>query len=65
MNVAYAFLAERADAADIAAVPAYQVAEVSSDEIAKLSRRAALDEWLDAPTGDDAEAEKALLSFLT
>ncbi len=65
LNAAYAYLAERAEAADTAAVPAYQVGGVESDEIQKMSRRAALDTWLDAPVGADAKKEQALISYLT
>ncbi len=65
LNAAYAYLAERAEAADTAAVPAYQVGGVESDEIQKMSRRAALDTWLDAPLGADATEQQALISYLT
>jgi hypothetical protein len=65
LNVAYAYLAERADAADSAAVPAYQVAQMEPDDIEKRSRRSALDEWLNAPLGEEAAHEEAVLAYLT
>lgn len=65
LNVTYAYLVERADHADSVAVPAYQVAQVDPKDIAGMSRRVALDDWLDSPIGDTAEHEKALVAFLT
>jgi hypothetical protein len=65
LNTAYAFLAEQADAADAVAVPAYQVAQVKPEDIAGLSARTGLDEWLDGPLGATAEHEQAVVAFLT
>ena len=65
LNTAYAYLVEQAVAADNAAIPAYQVAGVKAEEIASMSRRAALDDWLEAPMGDEAAAEAALVRALT
>lgn len=65
LNVVYAYLAEQADTADSAAVPAYQMGGVEEKDIVKASRRAALDEWLNAPLGQDAAHEEAVLAFLT
>jgi hypothetical protein len=64
-NVAYAYLVEKADAEDSAGVPAYRVAQVESEDIRKLSARAALDEWLNEPLGDEAAHEQAVVEFLT
>ncbi len=64
VNVAYAFLAEQMDAADRAAVPVYSAAGVKPEEVAKMSRRTAFDNWLAEPVGKAAEHERALLSFL-
>lgn len=65
LNAAYAYLAEQAEAADRIAVPAYQVAQVEPKEIESRSRRLALDEWLDAPFGDSAAHEQAVVAYLT
>lgn len=65
LNTAYAYLAEQAEAADAAAIPAYRVAGVEEKEIQANTRRAALDEWLDAAYGEDAAYEEALVKFLT
>jgi hypothetical protein len=65
LSVAYAYLVEKADAEDSAGVPAYRVAQAEPEDIAKLSARAALDEWLNEPLGEDAAHENALVEFLT
>ena len=65
LNTAYAYLAEQAEAADAVSTPAYRVARADEKEIKANLRRTALDEWLDAPYGEDAEYEQALLRFLT
>lgn len=65
MNATYAYLVAQADAADSVAVPAYQMGGVEEKDIAKASRRSALDEWLNAPMGEDAANEEAVLAFLT
>jgi hypothetical protein len=65
LSVVYAYLVEKADAEDSAGVPAYRVAQVESEDIQKLSARGALDEWLNAPLGEDAAHESALVEFLT
>jgi hypothetical protein len=65
LNTAYAYLAAEADAADAVAVPAYRVAQVDQEDIEKMSNRRDLDDWLDAPYGDDALRRDKLLSYLT
>jgi hypothetical protein len=65
LSVAYAYLVEKADAEDSAGVPAYRVAQAEPEDIAKLSARGALDEWLNQPLGDEAAHEKAVVEFLT
>lgn len=64
LNVAYAYLAEHADATDRIAFPTYIAARLDPDEVTSQLRRTALDEWLDAPMGEQAEGEKALLRYL-
>jgi hypothetical protein len=63
--VTYAYLVEQADAEDSNARPAYRVAQVEEKDIEKASNRTALEDWLNAPTGDEAEREQAVLAFLT
>jgi hypothetical protein len=46
-------------------VPAYRVAQVEEKDIAKASNRTALDDWLNGPTGAEAEQEQAVVAFLT
>lgn len=64
LNTAFAYLAEQAEAADAVAVPAYRVAQVEEKDIQKNSRRAALDDWLNAPPAAVAERDQALLAYL-
>lgn len=60
----YAFLAERADAEDAIATPAYRVAEVKQEDIEAMSARAALDEWLYSAFGQEAVHQAAIDSYL-
>jgi hypothetical protein len=64
VNTAYAFLAEACDAADRIAEPTLYAAGMEPDDIADMSRRKQLDDWLAAPMGREAEDEQALLTYL-
>jgi hypothetical protein len=65
LNTAYAYLAEQAEAADAVALPAYRVAGIEDREIAQHTRRAALDNWLNAPPPAVAKRDAALIKHLT
>ncbi len=65
LNVVYAFLAEQCDASDRVAEPVFLAAKVKSEDVAAMSHRAALDDWLAAPYGQEAVEEQALISYLT
>jgi hypothetical protein len=64
LNIVYAYLAEQMDAADRAAVPAYQVAGLKQKEVQEMLHRPAFDQWLSEPTGKTAEQDAALLRHL-
>jgi hypothetical protein len=64
-NVAYAFLAESAAADDRASRPVYIAAHIDAETVESLSAMTALDEWLAAPMGRQADNEDALLRYLS
>jgi hypothetical protein len=64
LNVAYAYLAARADDGDRAelGLKPYANEEASRD---LCGNREALDQWLNAPLGEQAAQEHAVLEYLT
>lgn len=65
LNIAYAIWADRLDARDAVQSPVLLAAGVKPESVQSHMHRPMLDDWLDAPMGEEAEAEAALLAFLT
>lgn len=64
LNTVYAWLAEQADALDRVRSSALLAAGMKPGEVEKMSRRAALDRWLNAPSGAESADEARLLKHL-